>query len=78
MRVAIGKRSTNTQITCSAYSSTIKKSNPIMQIQHSKQGGIYNHEFDLHDTDNDVIISIKIHMSIKMVMVVGKCKIPLY
>lgn len=27
-------------------------------IQHSKQGGVYNREFDLHDTDDDVIISI--------------------
>ena len=40
-----------------------KRASPIMQIiQHSKQSGVYNHEFDLHDTDNDLIISIKIHM----------------
>jgi hypothetical protein len=36
-----------------------KKAYPVMQIV---QGGVYNHEFDLHDAD-EVIISVKIHVS---------------
>ena len=41
-----------------------KKSESVMQIiQNSKQRCVYNHEFDLYDTDDDVIISFKIHVS---------------
>ena len=36
-----------------------KRANPVMQII---QGGVYNHEFDLHDAD-EAIISVKIHVS---------------
>jgi hypothetical protein len=45
-----------------------RKANPVMQII---KGGVYNHEFDLHDAD-EVIISVKIHMSVNMT---NKCKL---